>query len=218
MNNLEDEQLLQNLLAEAWKDNHDPTHDMDHVQRVVRTAKYIAVNEGGQMDVILPAAWLHDCVNLPKNHPDRKMASRYAADHAVKLLRSLGTSEDTLQRIWHAIEAHSFSAGIEPQTLEAKIVQDADRMDSLGAIGLARTFAVSGMLGRTLWDSADPLAESRVADDGIYGLDHLYVKLFGIAETLHTDTARKIAGERVDFMKRFADQIKSEVKFGMTNH
>src|SRR5690606_29477088 len=144
-----------------------------------------------RMDIILPAAWLHDCVNLPKNHPDRKLASRYAADFAVKMLRSSGAQEETLLQIHHAIEAHSFSAGIEPKTIEAKIVQDADRMDSLGAIGLARTFAVSGMLGRTLWDSADPLAENRTADDKIFGLDHLYVKLFGIAETLHTDTARK---------------------------
>lgn len=214
MNQLKDEQVLQALLVAAWKDNHDPTHDMDHVQRVVQMAKHItASHQDARLEIILPAVWLHDCVNLPKNHPDRKLASTFAAEYAVKELRRLGASEEILQQIRHAIESHSFSAGIHPQTIEAKIVQDADRLDSLGAIGIARTLAVSGMLGRQLWDSVDPLAENRTPDDQIFGLDHLYVKLFEIAKTLHTDAARKIAQKRVDFMQQFAEEIKSELIF-----
>lgn len=215
---LKDEQVLSALLIDAWKDNHDPSHDLDHVHRVVRMAKYIASHENARLEIILPAAWLHDCVNLPKDHPDRKMASRFAADYAVKALEPFEPSADILHQIRHAIEAHSFSSGIQPETIEAKIVQDADRLDSLGAIGIARTFAVSGILGRPLWNSVDPLAENRIPDDGLYGLDHFYIKLFEIAKTLHTEAAKKVALERVSFMKQFAEEIRKEVQFKSMDH
>lgn len=200
------------ILEKAWADQNDPSHDIAHIKRVLRSAKNISQYEGGDWLVIEPAVWLHDLVNLPKNHADRHKASFFSAEQAVLHLRENGLTDDAiLQKIHHAITAHSFSAGIVPETLEAKIVQDADRLDSLGCLGMMRTFAVSGALGRPLFHSEDPFAEHRELDDKTYGLDHLEVKLFRIAETLHTQTARDIAAERVRFMHAFVGQLKQEL-------
>ena len=202
---------FKDILLKHWASMpEDSAHDLAHVQRVVRMAQRIAADEGGDLSIILPAAWLHDLVNLPKNHPDRAKASVLAADLAVKELEAIGYEAEKLPAIHHAIAAHSFSAGIPAETLEAKIVQDADRLDSLGAIGMARTFAVSGALGRALFHPEDPLATERDADDSVYGLDHFEIKLYRIARTLHTECAKLIAAQRVRFMKEFCAQIAEE--------
>lgn len=198
---------FETILRDAWADQNDPAHDLGHIRRVVANATKIAEAEGGDLGVLIPAAWLHDIVNLPKDHPDRSRASIMAADEAVK--RLAGYAGD-LNAIHHAIAAHSFSANIAPQTHEAKILQDADRLDALGAIGLARMFAVGGQLGRPLFDADDVLAERRAPDDTKFSLDHIQVKLMKIAEGLHTKTARDMAAHRVEFMLKFAWQISVE--------
>lgn len=200
---------FQRILLDNWQTQPDPSHDLGHVSRVVKNARLIAKTEGGDLDVLIPAAWLHDIVNVPKNHPDRAKASVMAADVAVQKLTEAAYTY-RLDAIHHAIAAHSFSAAITPSTLEAKILQDADRLDALGAIGIARTFAVSGQLGRALFDSIDPLALNRAPDDRAYALDHFQVKLFKVAETLQTATARSLAAQRVAFMHQFASQINAE--------
>lgn len=202
--------IFRAILEEAWKNNADPAHDMGHILRVVKNAEIITHAEGGDLAVITPAAWLHDIVNIPKDSPDRSRASTLAADMAVEKLRGAGYAAQYLDAIHHAIAAHSFSANIAPQTIEAKIVQDADRLESLGAIGIARMFSVGGALGRAMFDYEDPLAAHRDADDTRFGLDHFQVKLFRVAQTLQTKTARAMAQGRVDFMKDFAAQIARE--------
>ena len=207
------------ILEKAWVNQHDSSHDIAHIKRVLESARTIAQQEGGDWQVIEPAVWLHDLVNLPKDHADRHKASFLSAEQAVILLRENGLSnEDVLQKIHHAITAHSFSAGIVPETLEAKIVQDADRLDSLGCLGMMRTFAVSGALGRPLFHPEDPFAQGRKLDDKTYGLDHLEVKLFRIAETLHTQTAKDMADERVKFMRAFVEQLKQELGIDRTEN
>ena len=116
---------------------NDPAHDLAHFRRVVKTAKMLTAEEGATLEVVVPAAWLHDLVNVPKNDPKRSLASRLSATAATEFLRSSGYPPEHLERIHHAIEAHSFSAKIEAKTLEARIVQDADRLDGLGAVGIA---------------------------------------------------------------------------------
>ena len=111
----------------------DPGHGPAHLERVVATALRLAAEEGARLEVVLPAAWLHDCVHVAKDSPDRARASRLAADHALRFLESAGYPAPLLPDIRHAIEAHSYSAGIAPRTIEAKVVQDADRLDALGA-------------------------------------------------------------------------------------
>ena len=207
-------QSFENLFAE--KINHvlghlDPAHDLSHVKRVVNTAKKLAKEENAINEIVVPAAWLHDLVNLPKNHPDRKKASTLAADEALKYLRSVEYPEKYLDGIHHAICAHSFSAGITPTTLEAKIVQDADRLDALGAIGLARLFSINTQLGRVFYDHKDPFAQKRSLDDKLYGLDHIFIKLEKISESMNTVSASIEAKRRFRFIQDFLDELKKEI-------
>jgi uncharacterized protein len=189
----------------------DAAHDFDHVERVVSAAKEIAAAEGGRLEVVVPAAWLHDLVSLPKNHPERHLASQKSASAGCELLQKAEYPSHLLPEIAHCIEAHSFSARIEPRTLEACIVQDADRLDALGAIGIARCFATAGALNRALYDRADPFAEHRQLDDQLYTLDHFEIKLFKIAETLRTASGRRLGRKRAEYMREFLRHLKTEI-------
>lgn len=200
------------LLEKEWRDQHDPSHDVAHVKRVVRMARYIAQEEDADLSVVLPAAWLHDLVNLKKDHPQRQKASELSADRACLLLKNEGIDNVALlENIHHVIMAHSFSAGVQPQTLEAKVVQDADRLDSLGCLGMMRTFAVSGQLGRALFNPEDPFARQRELDDRLFSLDHFNVKLFPIGKMLHTETARALAAPRLKSINDFLSALELEL-------
>ncbi|MGB3384146.1 MAG: HD domain-containing protein [Marinomonas sp.] len=189
----------------------DVAHDIHHIERVVRVAKKLALEEAAEWAIVVPAAWLHDCFSVPKNHPDRAKASTIAADKAVEFLSDIGYPSQYHAAIHHAIRAHSFSANVSPETLEAKIVQDADRLDALGAIGVARCMQVSGALGRRLYSLNDPFCEQRQADDVTFSIDHFYKKLFHIADTLNTSAARKEGKSRENFMRDFLRQLAEEI-------
>lgn len=189
----------------------DAAHDIKHLERVVRSAKHIATQEKACQAVVIPAAWLHDCVSLPKNHPERHLASKYAADKAVEFLKNIGYPNQYHSAIHHAILSHSFSANCEPQSLEAKIVQDADRLDALGAIGIARCIQVSTVLKRTLYAPEDAFCEYREPDDQAYSIDHFYRKLFTIAASLNTASARREGQKREQVMRDFLDALKMEI-------
>ena len=189
----------------------DAAHDAGHVRRVVRTALALAEAEGARREVVLPAAWLHDCVVVPKDSPERPRASRLSAAEAVRLLPAWGFGALPLDAIAHAIEAHSFSAGIAPRTIEAAVVQDADRLDALGAIGLARCLALGGAMGRPLMDADDPFAERRAPDDGRWSLDHLPAKLLRLEATMRTAAGRAEAAARTAWLHGFLAQLRHEV-------
>lgn len=190
---------------------NDSAHDFLHFQRVVNTAKKLCIKEGALMEVVLPASWLHDLVIMRKDDPMRSQASRLAAESAVEYLKSIGYPEQYLNQISHAIESHSYSANIKAETLEAQIVQDADRLDGLGAIGIARCFATGGMLNRIFYSDNDPFCETRIPDDNTFTVDHFYKKLFKISNTLHTNAAKEEAAQRVEHMKIFLLQLSDEI-------
>lgn len=192
----------------------DAAHDLAHIQRVVATAKTLARAEGARLDVVVPAAWLHDCVTLPKDHPDRHRASALAASAASAFLRDAGYPEALVPAVAHAVEAHSFSAGVEPRTAEAAVVQDADRLDALGAIGIARTFAVGGALGAAFYDPAAPFPNDREPDDRRFVVDHFYAKLLGLVDTMQTAAGRREAERRTTFLHTFLDQLRMEIEGG----
>ena len=189
----------------------DVAHDITHIERVVRVAKQLCIAEQAEMAVVLPAAWLHDCVAVAKNHPDRAKASTMAADKAVTFLASIGYDESYFDVIHHAIAAHSFSANIKVQSIEAQIVQDADRMDALGAIGVSRCMKVGGSISRHLYHPQDPFCQDREADDKLYTLDHFFIKLLHVAKSMNTPSAKAEAQRRTDYMLAFIEQLKSEV-------
>lgn len=189
----------------------DSAHNLDHIKRVVANAKTLLKNELADQEVVISAAWLHDCVVLPKNHPERKSASKLAADKAVTFLKSTDFPKSKLDQVHHAILAHSYSADIESESLEAKIVQDADRIDALGAIGIARCFVVGGQLNRALYNSDDPFCESRDPDDLAWTIDHFYTKLFKLPGLMNTKAGKELATSRVAYMKGFLNQLRSEI-------
>ncbi|WP_330942820.1 HD domain-containing protein [Vibrio diabolicus] len=189
----------------------DAAHDISHVQRVVNTAKKLAVEEGADLSIVLPAAYLHDCFTYPKDHPNRKQSSIIAAKKAVAFLESIDYPQQYHDAIAHAIEAHSFSANIRPNTLEAKVVQDADRLDALGAIGITRCIQVSSEFDAQLYDDKDIFAQQRELDDKQFTLDHFQTKLFKIAETMNTESARREAQKRKAFMQAYIEQLHDEV-------
>ncbi len=189
----------------------DGSHDLAHVCRVWENVKAIAAAEGGDVGVLLPATVLHDCVQVEKDSPDRARASALAAAKAAAVLAGLGHAAGYVEAVAHAIEAHSFSAGVEPRSIEAAILRDADRLDAIGAVGVARCFYVSGRLGRPLYDPADPAAERRPYDDLAFALDHFPVKLLKLADGMRTRAGRAMASRRMAAMERFLADFCAEI-------
>lgn len=205
------EPRFEQFAGQSLGDAPDPAHDLAHVRRVVANARRLAGLEGANPAVVLPAAWLHDCVLLPKDSPQRAQASRLAAARAGDFLRQCGYPVELIPAIEHAIAAHSFSAGISPQTREAQVVQDADRLDALGAIGIARTLLLGGVMGKPLYDHDEPLPKNRAPNDKENVIDHFYVKLLGLAATMHTATARREGERRTRLMRDYLQELDHEI-------
>jgi len=205
------EQLFQKKAQEITSAD-DPSHDYLHLKRVVITAKMICEKEGGNPMVVIPAAYFHDFVVVPKNSELRSKASALSAKAAIEYLQSIDYPSDCFEPIAHAIHAHSFSANIHAETLEAKIVQDADRLDGIGAIGVARCFATAGTMRRTFYEEQDPFCENRMADDSQYTIDHFYQKLFKTAQRLHTHAAKVEGEKRASRMRDFLALLSTEIR------
>jgi len=189
----------------------DGAHDTNHLHRVWRNASLL-LDDHPDADalVVLAACYLHDLVNLPKNDPQRHLASRQAAQLARTQLAALDFPADRLSNVSHAIESHSFSAGIRPETVEAKIVQDADRLDALGAVGLARLFYTAGRMGAALAHADDPMALQRELNDKAYALDHIDTKLATLPGQMQTAAGRRMAQQRFQELVAFRDTFIAE--------
>jgi uncharacterized protein len=182
----------------------DGAHDANHLERVWRNAQaLLASHPQADALTVMAACYLHDLVNLPKDDPARAQASRRSAQLARHQLAWMGFPSDRLDGVAHAIEAHSFSAAIAPETIEAKIVQDADRLDALGAVGLARMFYTAGRMGSALAHGDDPLAERRALDDRANALDHIEAKLATLPGTMQTAAGRALGEQRLEALLAF---------------
>jgi len=161
--------------VESLLHNQSPAHDFEHVQRVYRNAEMISKEEGADLDIVLPAAVLHDLVVYPKGSGKTKQSADESADIAKKILSEYKYfPTDKIEKVVYSIRIHSYSKKLIPSTLEGKILQDADRLDAIGAIGIARTFSVGGSENRSLYDPKDPFCESdRELDDTRWTLDHI---------------------------------------------
>jgi uncharacterized protein len=203
------------LARECAGQDTDGAHDANHLERVWRNAQALLIAQSAdppQADalVVLAACYLHDLVNLPKNDPARATASRRSAVLARQQLSALGFPPEKLDAVAHAIEAHSFSAGLQPLTLEAKIVQDADRLDGLGAVGLARMFYIAGKMGSALAHGSDPLALERPLDDQAYSLDHIAAKLARLPGMMQTEAGRRLGEQRLALLTAFRTAFAGE--------
>ena len=191
----------------------DPAHGWEHIERVYRLALFVAGQENADAFIVGMAALMHDIGHLSTDkllhHADLSMSM------AGELLLAYDISSDTREAILHAIAAHSFSLGIEARTLEAKVVRDADRLDSLGAIGILR-WAITGAVRRTgetqTYHPDDPFAEWHTLDDRRYMLDHFFTKLLKLDGTMSTQTGRVLAQQRMAFMRAYLDEFRRELE------
>jgi len=202
--------LAEQLLPHAFSGN-DGSHDAAHLIRVWKNALRIHGSEGGDLRLIAAAVLLHDCVAVEKNAPDRERASRLAAEKAFEVLDALGWRTVEISAVAHAIITHSFSANIPPETLEAKILQDADRLDAIGMIGAARCFYIAGRMGSGLYDPLDPLAENRPLDDKAFAIDHFETKLFKLTDGFQTAAGRALARQRQERLRTVLSMMLEEI-------
>jgi uncharacterized protein len=213
------------ILSRVYEDVHqrylgfdDPAHGWEHIERVYRLALFLAEQENADTFIVGMAALMHDIGHLSSD------TSRHHADLSLliagELFLAYDVSAATREAILHAIAAHSFSLGIEPHTLEAKVVRDADRLDSLGAIGILR-WAITGAIRRTgetqTYHPDDPFAEWHALDDRRYMLDHFFTKLLKLDDTMATQTGRVLALERTAFMRAYLDEFRKELGEAMIN-
>jgi uncharacterized protein len=189
----------------------DPGHDWIHIQRVVKSAQALAQEEGADLTIVLAAAYLHDIVNIPKNHPERHRASELAAEKAEKLLSKYDYPQEKIPIVAQAIREHSYSRGLTPSSLESACVKDADRLDALGAIGILRCTAVNVAMGSKFYEPDDPFATARELNDRQFMIDHYFVKLLKLQDSFQTRAGKAEAKRRTDFMRQFLNQLKAEI-------
>jgi uncharacterized protein len=191
--------------------SQDPSHDYLHVLRVRRTCERIGSFLKARMEVLIPAALLHDIVHVPKNHPDRERASELAAAEARRILVEAEVPAEQVTAILQVIREHSYSSGRSPTSLESAILQDADRLDAIGAIGIARVFSCGTLMGSSFYSEEEPFAVQRPLQDKKFMLDHFYAKLLLLADRLNTEPAREEARKRMELMKLFIHQLREEL-------
>ena len=203
---------------EGWMDDirllyngADPAHDFSHVQRVYRNARIIGREEGADMQVLLWAALLHDAGSEKKDDARRGDSKDLGKRSAEAFLKAVGLDEAEREKVQYAVDVHRFSGGIVPVTLEARALQDADRLDAIGAIGIARVFLTGGSLGREFYNPEDPFCRTREPDDGKWNLDHFYRKLLKLESGMHTESGRRMAARRTAVLNRYLQDLKAEI-------
>ena len=202
--------------ARTYYHGAESAHDFDHVLRVLALAERLARAEGADIEIVRAAALLHDLARADEDATGGDHA-QMAADRAREILRARGIASQKADAVAHAIAAHRFRGTIAPQTLEAQVLFDADKLDSIGAIGVARAYAVSGALNQRLWSQVAPdaVATRDQRNANHTAVAEFVVKLSKVRERMFTATARKIAEERhaymADFFARLAHEVRGEL-------
>ncbi|MEK6944743.1 MAG: HD domain-containing protein [Thermoproteota archaeon] len=190
---------------------NDAAHDFEHIMRVYRNTKKLCKSEEANPKLVLCAALLHDIVSFPKSDKRSKTSSKKSSILAEKILKKYNFSKNEIQIICNAILDHSFSKNKVPKTIEGKILQDADRLDAIGAIGIARAFAVGGHENRSFYNKLDPFCIKRSPDDKKWTLDHFFRKLLLLEKLMNTKSAKIEAKKRTKIIKKYLDDLKGEI-------
>ena len=196
--------------ARKYYEGADAIHDFDHVLRVLALAERLGREENADLEIVRAATLLHD---VARGQGDRLVAdhAHAGAEFARKVLA--GHPPEKVEAVAHAVAAHRFRSGPAPQTLEARVLHDADKLDAIGAIGVARAFAFGGYEGQRLWAEVPPdYQESQDTRHEHTPVHEYQIKLYKIKDRLLTESARALAEERHAFMVGFYAQLDQEVR------
>ncbi len=188
------------------------THDMSHIERVEDVCMRIREQEGGDELVLRLAALLHD-VGIIKEHEQGGDHAQYSAEIAQEFLTVAGADKDLTEHVTACIRSHRFSSGLKAHTLEARILQDADRIDALGAVGIFRSLVSMGALRamRSTIGTVKERSMNAYNEDPLEGFyEYMNNKPFKILERLNTGTAREIARERLKLMHVYLNALQEE--------
>jgi len=203
--------------AQSHYPSEDAAHDFEHVLRVLRLAECIGVAEGADMEVLRAAVLLHDVARVAEDEGGPCHAQAGAA-RAREILA--GHPADKVEAVAHAIASHRFRNSVVPQTLEAQILYDADKLDAIGAIGVARAYAIAGRHAQRLWAPVPDFFARRGTAEArrdVTNAEHTPVheyifKLSRLKDSLFTATARAIAEGRHNYMAEFFARLEREIK------
>ena len=189
--------------------NNSSGHDWYHIERVCKLAKYIGEKEGADLDIVIASALLHDIgfsreMDSGVDHADE--SARMAED----FLEKIGFEISKVDKVVYAIKFHRYGKKVKPNILEVKVLQDADRLDALGAIGIARAFAYGGARGAPMYNPMEDVEEYNPLNIKST-ITHFQEKLLKIKEKLNTDTAREIGMKRHEFMEKFLEEFYAEM-------
>ncbi len=187
----------------------DPAHDLRHCLRVADWTIRLAPEL--DLRLAVAAALLHDIVNVPKDSEERALASERSAQLARELLARVDFSSGEIDLVCDAIEDHSFSRGQQPRSLLGMALQDADRLEALGAIGVFRCVSTGVKMGASYFDAEDPWGERRALDDRRFSVDHFFTKLLRLPPGMHTETGRIEAERRAAFLREFLAELGREL-------
>jgi len=202
--------------ARAWYPKDDPVHGFDHTLRVLRTAERLGQALGADLEVLRAAALLHDAAGaVPGPESGRQSHEQASAAFAMQILAQEGWPPERVEAVAHCIRAHRFRSLEAPATLEAQILYDADKLDVLGAFGVARTIGYALQAGEPIF--AEPSPQFRRSGEGTPGEPHsayheYLFKLRHVAERLHTEPARRIGLHRAELMRRFFEELAAEAE------
>ena len=189
----------------------DPAHDFSHILRVSNMARIIGREEKADLRVLLPAALLHDLGSKKGPGSVQEQFGQAGLRAMRAFLQGKGLDRNRIDQVLYAVEVHSFSRGVRPVTLEARILQDADRLDAMGAIGIARLFVTGGALGREMYHPQDPFCRDREPDDARWNLDHFYRKLLKLESGMHTSAGKRLAAKRSRVLKQYLQELEEEI-------
>lgn len=198
--------------ARKYHEGINPCHDFTHTERVVKLALDLGKKENADLEVIELASILHDIGRKEQDESNGKIChAEKGAELSRNILKRYGYDKETIDKVAHCIESHRFRNDISPETKEAKILFDADKLDSIGAIGIGRAFSFAGHIGAKVHDSKISIEKTKeyTKEDSAYR--EFLVKLSKVKDKILTKTARKIAEERHNFMTNFFDRINKEV-------
>jgi len=197
--------------ASSYFEDVNPAHDWHHVKRVEKIAERIAKEEEADKKVVKASVFLHDIGRKKEDNGEIENHAEWGAKEAKKVLEDLDYQQEFISKVKHCVKSHRYSKKPDPETLEAKVLSDADNLDAMGATGIARTFSYGGEHRRIIADPKLPAGKDE-EPGGNNSLNHLKKKILNLKGRMYTDTGLEIAEQRHNFVKNFVERFKDEMK------